>query len=156
VQALSQHRLSTQALLMHWAFVTHVVPVACLQSGSLLGVQPVGQRASLGPQTSQAVPAALHTVGAHEVGTEEQVPAWHRRSVLVDPVQVVVPQEKPSGRVVSMQTGDPVAHEVLPPVLQALPDEQALASAHTTHAPFLQTWPVVPHGVPLLSIIPLS
>jgi hypothetical protein len=84
---------------------------------------------------------AVHTLVEHKPFTHAKLPE---------------PQPKPSGRLVSMQTGKPVAHDVLPPVLQAFPDEQPLPSAHTTQAPFLQTWPVVPHGVPLPSIMPLS
>jgi hypothetical protein len=102
------------------------------------------QQAELATQlvpVPQRLKPAMHTLVEHE-------PFTHAK--------LAEPQPKPSGWLVSRQTGEPVAHIVFPPVLQALPDEQALASAHTTHAPALQTWPVVPHGVPLLSIIPLS
>jgi hypothetical protein len=89
----------------------------------------------------QSLKPAVHTLVEHE-------PFTHAK--------LAEPHAKPVGRLVSMQTGEPVAHTVFPPVLHSFPDEQALPSAHTTHAPALQTWPAVPHGAPLASVIPLS
>jgi hypothetical protein len=109
-----------------------------LQSPQSASVQQTELATQLFPH---GLKPALHTVVEHE-------PFTHAK--------LAEPQARPSGRLVSMQTGEPVAHEVVPPVLQAFPDEQALPPAQTTQAPFLQTWPVVPHGVPLLSVIPLS
>lgn len=54
----------------------------------------------------------------------------------------------------STQTGDPVAHDVVP-VLHALAGWQLAPAAHDTHVPALQTLSV-PHDAPLASALPVS
>lgn len=65
------------------------------------------------------------------------------------------PQDVPLGRLPdSLQTGEPVAHEIVP-VLHVLVGWQLEPAAHATQVPALQTLSV-PHEAPLVSALPVS
>ena len=66
-----------------------------------------------------------------------------------------VPHTVPFGRLpVSLQTGEPVAHDTTP-VLHALAGWQLAPAAHDTQVPALQTLSV-PHEAPLVRTLPVS
>jgi hypothetical protein len=94
------------------------------------------------PHVRQSVPPALQLAGFVQlvVVAAGQVPLLHVRAlVLVLPVHDIAPHDVVFALLVSPeQTGVPVVQEIVPPVLQALPDEHAMPCEQVPHAPSRQ------------------
>jgi hypothetical protein len=125
----------TQLPVRHTRFVPHGVPSGWFE---LLSVQVAAPVVQVSVPVWHGFDVGVQAPPAVQV---TQLPALHT---------MFAPQFVPFGRFPdSWQTGEPVAHEVVP-VLQALAGWQLAPPAHDTHEPALQTRSV-PQMTPLAS-----